>query len=219
MTELWLIGHSLGAGHADALAAHFTADGRPPDRTVLAGEPRPGFSKLAALIGGNPRRTSLCCEGEIRPYLDKVTTVPFNLGPLQDYVTPSPFTVLDVTPAPDDPWQDFKYHHIQLYDGAVPAEYRDAVDLMVDLYDDAKDPSWDLLIKPPPGGKSVCVGIRRLETAIAVVCRGSTTLWDWLRDFDAIANPWNHSVFGPVHPGFFLDMDSVYQRVKDFLNG
>jgi hypothetical protein len=46
-----------------------------------------------------------------------------------------------------------------------------------------------------------------------IALRGSVTLEDWKRDFEAIADPFSHSVLGPVHPGFCLGMDQVCEYI------
>jgi lipase (class 3) len=59
----------------------------------------------------------------------------------------------------------------------------------------------------------VCYGIKRTEGVDIVVLRGSVTLQDWLRDFNA----WGRVVecrLGPVHPGFAAGMEMTWLRLQ-----
>jgi len=47
-----------------------------------------------------------------------------------------------------------------------------------------------------------------------LIFRGSSEEIDWLRDFDFIALPLDHGKLGPVHAGFFMDMESVLLEVQ-----
>lgn len=46
-----------------------------------------------------------------------------------------------------------------------------------------------------------------------LVFRGSVTRGDWLRNLMTVANPFDHSELGPIHPGFFLGLTRVFKEV------
>jgi hypothetical protein len=52
-----------------------------------------------------------------------------------------------------------------------------------------------------------------LPGADVIVFRGSTTLQDWLRDAEAVANPVESAGLGPVHPGFNAGLTAVWQEL------
>jgi hypothetical protein len=62
------------------------------------------------------------------------------------------------------------------------------------------------------GDSGICWGLRNHDEAgvpldeYEYYLRGSRTLEDWLRDLIALATPFEHNEFGPVHPGFLLGM-------------
>lgn len=109
-------GHSLGAARADILAGLMVLNGYSPIRVVF-GEPKPGFKDFAAVISNVP--SAAYCNGDDKGH-DLVTDVPFSFPP-EEYVHPAPLTSLVVSPAPNDDWGVFRYHHWQLYDAAIQA--------------------------------------------------------------------------------------------------
>lgn len=60
----------------------------------------------------------------------------------------------------------------------------------------------------------VCWALRRLDGVDVLVLRGSTTLLDWLRDFDFVRNPFRHRDLGAVHAGFFLGMPEMWAEAR-----
>ena len=52
-----------------------------------------------------------------------------------------------------------------------------------------------------------------------ILFRGSADRQDWERDLEAIGNPFTHSVFGPLHPGFSKDMEAVWAKIKAQFSG
>jgi hypothetical protein len=47
-----------------------------------------------------------------------------------------------------------------------------------------------------------------------IVLRGSAIPIDWLKDFDALADPFQHNGLGPVHPGFLMGMEDIWKLVQ-----
>jgi hypothetical protein len=72
---------------------------------------------------------------------------------------------------------------------------------------------WDHLELPEQDG-GICWALKRLGAVDVIVLRGSTTPGDWLRDFDAVADPFIHSDLGPVHPGFLAGMEKAWQAMQ-----
>jgi Lipase (class 3) len=62
-------------------------------------------------------------------------------------------------------------------------------------------------------------GLKRVANVAYVCFRGSTTVEDWLKDFNAFADPFTVDGLGPVHPGFFQGMPDVWTEIKSKLNG
>jgi len=57
-------------------------------------------------------------------------------------------------------------------------------------------------------------GARR-DYGVTLIClRGSVTAEDWARDSAAIANPFTHDVFGPVHQGFHAGLPETWDLIK-----
>jgi len=69
--------------------------------------------------------------------------------------------------------------------------------------------TWDYLSQ----GK-VYWGLKRANNENYICFRGSTTLQDWLRDFNAVANPFIHDKLGPIHPGFWDGMSQAWTEIK-----
>jgi hypothetical protein len=93
---------------------------------------------------------------------------------------------------------------------------RDIANLCRDIYPGGAPASaWDLLEIPAAG---VAFGLKDFGNAVAVIFRGSTTIEDWLRDAEAVADPFEHAELGPVHPGFFAGLPELWARLKPRLN-
>jgi hypothetical protein len=96
---------------------------------------------------------------------------------------------------------------------------------------------WDHL-EQPESDDGICWAIKRIAGVDLVVLRGSRTQQDWLRDFDALAWPFDPKVpgfasrffgfdltvkasdrdfLGPVHPGFLAGMDDAWAAMKPLL--
>lgn len=93
---------------------------------------------------------------------------------------------------------------------------RDVANLCRDIYPGGAPPSaWDLLEVPETG---IAFGLKDFGNAVAVIFRGSTTITDWLRDAEAVADPFEHAELGPVHPGFFAGLPELWARLKPRIN-
>jgi len=115
-----LAGHSLGAGRCRILEALLKEAGEPPLLTVCFGEPRAGFSTLAAYSADIPTRSYRNTGGNFIRQHDLVTDVPFHLPP-EEYVHRCALT--DISAEPDVPLRlklsVFCYHHMPLYAQAL----------------------------------------------------------------------------------------------------
>ena len=73
--------------------------------------------------------------------------------------------------------------------------------------------TWDYLSE-----SNVYWGLKVINDINYVCFRGSTTPEDWLRDFNAFANPFIHTKLGPIHPGFFHGMPEAWAEIKSKVN-
>ena len=90
--------------------------------------------------------------------------------------------------------------------------FRDLATLQLGIYG-AVPVQWDHY-QDGATDNDVVLGIKRLDGVDVVVLRGSATLRDWMRDFNAFASPVAHDRLGPVHPGFLLGMEQAAQFVQ-----
>lgn len=116
---VWIGGHSLGAARACILAGMMVTQGRDPAACVRFGEPRPGYSQLAArLYRAGIYQVSYCNAG---PWgHDYVTDVPFALPGLP-YTHPVALTGINAPPTGDlmQKFGLFAGHHCPLYASAI----------------------------------------------------------------------------------------------------
>jgi hypothetical protein len=87
---------------------------------------------------------------------------------------------------------------------------KDCAELAMGIYaySGSSPVTWDHYDSGTDDG--VCYGVKFVNGTQVVAIRGSTTLEDWIRDFDCVALPFNVAGgLGPVHPGFYLGMDRV----------
>ena len=61
----------------------------------------------------------------------------------------------------------------------------------------------------------VCWALKKLPGYDLVICRGSVTLQDWIRDFRALALP---SRIGHVHVGFYAGMEQVWTDLRPLIS-
>lgn len=73
--------------------------------------------------------------------------------------------------------------------------------------------------EPGIGPSGICWASKRVDGVDVVVFRGSVTFWDWFKDFLALATPFAHETFGPIHQGFGLGMDRCWGRIKQQTKG
>ena len=190
---------------------------------INLGEPKPGFHQLGALVASAVTIVRSYCNGDASGH-DLVTDVPFSL-PLEPYEHLAMLTRVSAAPAPDDPWGFFRYHHVQLYQQAIGAlaaipeilpgiDDLDIVGLIEGIYayPDSPAVAWDHF-DDGTDSDGICWGVKYLAGADAVIFRGSTTMEDWMRDFDCVARPFGDSRLGPVHPGFWLGMRQVIDEL------
>ncbi len=67
--------------------------------------------------------------------------------------------------------------------------------------------------EPGVGDSGICWALKRTPDADVILLRGSCTFQDWVRDLVALAAPFSHAVFGPVHPGFEVGMERAFMDV------
>ncbi len=120
-------GHSLGAARADILCGLMVLDGNPPVRRVVFGEPRPGLPDFAKFIADIPSTSYR--NGNARNH-DPVTGVPLKLLPPFNFVHPKELTLVDEEPTGNmfERYGLFSYHHIELYQAAVAAYFKEKSD-------------------------------------------------------------------------------------------
>jgi hypothetical protein len=94
-------------------------------------------------------------------------------------------------------------------------------------------------VEDPKDDDGICWALKRVDDVDVIILRGSTTQQDWLRDFDALADPLdpkvssfvsrffgfkaratpdNHDFLGPVHPGFLDGMQEALEAMLPFLS-
>lgn len=123
-TAPWVAtGHSLGAARCCLLTGLGVVNGRSPLRSVRFGEPRPGFRPFGDLIAKVPG-ASYRAIGQSGH--DVITDLPAFLPPAYPYIHPLPLTDLQVQASDNDPWGVFRFHHLQLYEAGLRAQYEAA---------------------------------------------------------------------------------------------
>lgn len=88
--------------------------------------------------------------------------------------------------------------------------------LLVQLY---KGPTGFDFYEPGNGDSGICWALTKLPNEYIFQLRGSATFEDWFRDLVALATPFQHNVFGPVHQGFLIGMvDAVDEMLSHWDN-
>jgi lipase (class 3) len=72
--------------------------------------------------------------------------------------------------------------------------------------------------EPGSGGSGICWALKKTSDTDIILLRGSTTFQDWARDLIALAAPFSHSVFGPVHPGFEIGMERAWENISGYVD-
>lgn len=86
---------------------------------------------------------------------------------------------------------------------------------LVNLYGGPK--GFDIY-EPGNGDNGICYGIIKSPTENQIFLRGSAKLQDWVRDLMAITNPFEHDVFGPIHPGAFIGLEAASVQISKHLD-
>lgn len=87
----------------------------------------------------------------------------------------------------------------------------DLVDLLALSY--RADAAWDFVYQGTIS-ENLTVCVIRLGDTNVIVFPGTTQIYGWLRDFEAIdSTPIEHPQLGPVHIGFWAGMDQVWQAL------
>lgn len=84
-------------------------------------------------------------------------------------------------------------------------------DLLVQLY--AGPEGFDFY-EPGNGDSGICWALSKFPDEYVFLLRGSKTFEDWYRDLIALATPFEHNVFGPVHQGFLLGMREAVDEME-----
>lgn len=113
---VYVTGHSRGAAHAHIFAALLIKQGYKVIVTVF-GSPRPGDARLATILAPFPNRS-------YRNYADFdhqdfVCDVPFDIEIAAPFVHPYKQKIINMPPAPGDPWGLLARHHLFLYIAAL----------------------------------------------------------------------------------------------------
>ena len=119
---VYFAGHSLGAARACVAAGMWVTGGNPVEGLVTFGTPRPGFSKLAALLAPACKVNRWYRNGTELD-TDPVTLVPSLLDPFDHlkplYVHPGEEIRVNEMPPLEDPWGPLRTHHMFLYTEGV----------------------------------------------------------------------------------------------------
>jgi hypothetical protein len=91
---------------------------------------------------------------------------------------------------------------------------RDIANLCGAIYPGQPPVDWAVFEEPPEG---IAFGLRDFGATLALIFRGTVTIWDWLRDLEALADPLEHAGLGAVHPGFFAGLPELWVRLKSRL--
>ena len=113
-----ITGHSLGAARAAILTGMMVEAGRPPAARIVFGEPKPGYAQLADFIKSVPARSYRAGDGAANHDIVTDQALPI---PGLHYVHPTPLTLLQCIPDPNDQSGPFVFHHMNLYLAGVSA--------------------------------------------------------------------------------------------------
>jgi hypothetical protein len=88
-------------------------------------------------------------------------------------------------------------------------------DNLIKLYSWKGEPGWWEQGDLGQGDHGIAWGaLRAPDGVMDIYLRGSSNFLDWLRDFYAFANPFGHSLMGPVHPGFYVGLPETWAEMK-----
>jgi hypothetical protein len=94
----------------------------------------------------------------------------------------------------------------------MPITDRDIAALCLGIYPGNPPVVWDHF-DDGSGPDGVCWGVKHVDDVSIVVLRGTVTLGDWLRNFQAWVEPIHHDDLGPVHAGFYSGMRTVQREL------
>jgi hypothetical protein len=97
----------------------------------------------------------------------------------------------------------------------MPITDRDVAELCLGIYPEHTPPTWDYFDDGSHPDDGVCWGVKHVDDVSIVVLRGTVTLGDWLRNFQAWIEPIHHDDLGPVHAGFYSGMRTVQRELKE----
>jgi hypothetical protein len=89
---------------------------------------------------------------------------------------------------------------------------RDVAELCLGIYPGHPSPTWDHF-DDGSDLDGVCWGVKHVDDVSIVVLRGTVTLGDWLRNFQAWVEPIHHDNLGPVHAGFYSGGESIQKSL------
>ncbi len=89
---------------------------------------------------------------------------------------------------------------------------RDVAELCLGIYPGHPSPTWDHF-DDGSDLDGVCWGVKHVDDVSIVVLRGTVTLGDWLRNFQAWVEPIHHDNLGPIHAGFYSGMRTVQREI------
>ena len=116
--KVGIVGHSLGAGHAQIFAGLRVVKNLPVDKIVLFGSPRAGGPTLSGVLS----KLKIISYRNAEPKgHDLVTDIPVAFPPVINYQHPVMLTDIFAEPDINDKWLVFKYHHFGLYCRALKA--------------------------------------------------------------------------------------------------
>lgn len=119
-----VVGHSLGASHANMLCGLMIKDNIVPEIRMVAGEPKPGLQDFCSIL--QPIRYQYSFLNGASHRHDIVTDVPLSFPPLLGFTRPTPMIKVTAYPTGSvlEQYGDaFAFHHIQLYQQAITNYY------------------------------------------------------------------------------------------------
>lgn len=99
----------------------------------------------------------------------------------------------------------------------TPAELA-ALCALIHAEDGGGASNWTRLSLGVIDGTRVCWAIKRTSTLDVVVFRATLSFWDWIRDAEALADPFDAGPLGPVHSGFNRGLDAVWRDIAEALD-
>lgn len=93
--------------------------------------------------------------------------------------------------------------------GVTPLQ---AIQAVWDLYGySASAPTTKWAYVTSPSDCPIYYGVAEIDDTVLVTFRGSTVISDFIRDMEVLADPLDHGLLGPVHPGAWAGMERVLE--------